>query len=219
MVLLDEIEKAHPDVYNMLLQIMEEGHLTDSFGRKVDFKNVILIMTTNVGAQSIASSGFGFIGTRDEKISYETMKKNVLAEVSRVFKPEFIGRLDEIVVFHKLNDDDMKNIVEFEMSKVRERLKERGMTLVLSNEAKQFVIEKAKNVEGNRDADYGARPLRRAVEMFVEDPLAEELLRGQFQGKTIITVKVADVGDEKRLEFTASAEESATEAELAEAGA
>jgi ATP-dependent Clp protease ATP-binding subunit ClpC len=218
-VLLDEIEKAHPDVYNMLLQIMEEGHLTDSFGRKVDFKNVILIMTTNVGAQSIASSGFGFIGTRDEKVSYETMKKNVLAEVSRVFKPEFIGRLDEIVVFHKLTDDDMKNIVEFEMSKVRERLKERGMTLVLSNEAKQFVIEKARSVEGNRDADYGARPLRRAVEMYVEDPLAEELLRGQFQGKTIITVKVAEVGEEKRLEFTASAEESAPEAELAEAGA
>ncbi len=218
-VLLDEIEKAHPDVYNMLLQIMEEGHLTDSFGRKVDFKNVIMIMTTNVGAQSIASSGFGFIGTRDEKLSYETMKKNVLAEVSRVFKPEFIGRLDEIVVFHKLTDDNMKSIVEFEMSKVRERLKERGMTLLLSSEAKQFVIEKARSVEGNRDADYGARPLRRAVEMYVEDPLAEELLRGQFQGKTIITVKVAEMGDEKRLEFTAKAEEPAAEAELASAGA
>jgi ATP-dependent Clp protease ATP-binding subunit ClpC len=218
-VLLDEIEKAHPDVYNMLLQIMEEGHLTDSFGRKVDFKNVILIMTTNVGAQAIASSGFGFIGSRDEGVSYDTMKKNVLAEVSRVFKPEFIGRLDEIVVFHKLTDDNMKSIVEFEMSKVRERLKERGMTLILSSEAKLFVIEKSRMVEGNRDADYGARPLRRAVEMYVEDPLAEELLRGEFQGKTIITVKVTEVGEEKRLEFTASAEEPAAEAELASAGA
>ncbi len=100
----------------------------------------------------------------------------------------------------------MKNIVEYEMSKVRERLKERGMTLVLSDEAKQFVIEKARNVEGNREAEYGARPLRRAVEMYVEDPLAEELLRGEFQGKTVITVKVAEVGDEKRLEFSASNE-------------
>ncbi|OAI55034.1 NDP-hexose 4-ketoreductase [Planctomyces sp. SCGC AG-212-M04] len=218
-VLLDEIEKAHPDVYNMLLQIMEEGHLTDSFGRKVDFKNVILIMTTNVGAQSIANKAFGFDVGSDENASYDKMKKNVLAEVSRVFKPEFIGRLDEIVVFHKLTDDNMKSIVEFEMSKVRERLKERGMTLVLSDEAKQFVIEKARTVEGNREAEYGARPLRRAVEMYVEDPLAEELLRGQFQGKTVITVKVAEVGDEKRLEFTASAEESAPEAELASAGA
>jgi ATP-dependent Clp protease ATP-binding subunit ClpC len=218
-VLLDEIEKAHPDVYNMLLQIMEEGHLTDSFGRKVDFKNVILIMTTNVGAQAIANKSFGFDVGSDENASYDKMKKNVLAEVSRVFKPEFIGRLDEIVVFHKLTDDNMKSIVEFEMSKVRERLKERGMTLVLSDEAKQFVIEKARSVEGNREAEYGARPLRRAVEMYVEDPLAEELLRGQFQGKATITVKVAEVGDEKRLEFTGSAEEAAPEAELASAGA
>ena len=217
-VLLDEIEKAHPDVYNMLLQIMEEGHLTDSFGRKVDFKNVILIMTTNVGAQSIANKSFGFDVGSDENASYEKMKKNVLAEVSRVFKPEFIGRLDEIVVFHKLTDENMRSIVEVEMSKVRERLKDRGMTLVLSDEAKQFVIEKARSVEGNREAEYGARPLRRAVEMYVEDPLAEELLRGQFQGKSVITVKVAEVGDEKRLEFTGSAEEPA-EAELASAGA
>ncbi|QDT56102.1 ClpA/B family protein [Caulifigura coniformis] len=218
-VLLDEIEKAHPDVYNMLLQIMEEGHLTDSFGRKVDFKNVILIMTTNVGAQAIANKSFGFDVASDENASYDKMKKNVLAEVSRVFKPEFIGRLDEIVVFHKLTDENMKSIVEFEMSKVRERLKERGMTLILTDEAKQFVIEKARAVEGNREAEYGARPLRRAVEMYVEDPLAEELLRGEFQGKTVITVKVAEVGEEKRLEFTASAEEAAPEEELASAGA
>jgi ATP-dependent Clp protease ATP-binding subunit ClpC len=219
-VLLDEIEKAHPDVYNMLLQIMEEGHLTDSFGRKVDFKNAILIMTTNVGAQAIASAGFGFIGTRDEKISYDTMKKNVLAEVSRVFKPEFIGRLDEIVVFHKLTDENMRAIVEIELSKVRERLKERGLKLVLTDEAKQFVIEKSRRVEGDRDAtDYGARPLRRAMEMYVEDPLAEELLRGEFQGKTLITVSIREVGDEKSLEFTGAIDESAPEEALASAGA
>ncbi|MBX3442955.1 MAG: ATP-dependent Clp protease ATP-binding subunit [Planctomyces sp.] len=219
-VLLDEIEKAHPDVYNMLLQIMEEGHLTDSFGRKVDFKNAILIMTTNVGAQSIASAGFGFVGTRDEQVGYETMKKNVLAEVSRVFKPEFIGRLDEIVVFHKLTDANMRAIVEIELAKVRERLRERGLTLQLTEEAKQFVIEKSRRAEGDRDhTDYGARPLRRSVEMYVEDPLAEELLRGEFQGKTLITVKVREVGEEKSLVFEGGVEESAPEEELASAEA
>ncbi|MCA9056214.1 MAG: ATP-dependent Clp protease ATP-binding subunit, partial [Planctomycetaceae bacterium] len=200
-VLLDEIEKAHPDVYNMLLQIMEEGHLTDSFGRKVDFKNAILIMTTNVGAKSIASAGFGFVGRRDEEASYETMKKDVLGEIQRVFKPEFIGRLDEIIVFHKLTDENMRYIVEIELGKVRERLKERGLELQLSNEAKQLIIDRTKQ-EGERDnVDYGARPLRRSVEMFIEDPLSEELLRGVFEGKNLIRVEVKQTGDEKRLDF------------------
>jgi len=200
-VLLDEIEKAHPDVYNMLLQIMEEGHLTDSFGRKVDFKNAIMIMTTNVGAKSIASAGFGFMGNRDEEASYETMKKDVLGEVQRVFKPEFIGRLDELIVFHKLTDENMKNIVEIELSKVRERLKERGYILDLADEAKQLIIEQTKQ-EGSRDnSDYGARPLRRAVEMYIEDPLSEELLRGTFEGKNRIAVTVKEVGENKQLDF------------------
>ncbi|QDU40583.1 ClpA/B family protein [Maioricimonas rarisocia] len=213
-VLLDEIEKAHPDVYNMLLQIMEEGHLTDSFGRKVDFKNAILIMTTNVGASSIASAGFGFIGNRDEEASYDTMKKNVLAEVSRVFKPEFIGRLDEIVVFHKLTDDNLKAIIDIELSKVRERLLERGLKLVLTDEAKQFVIDRTKTEGAREHTDYGARPLRRSVELYIEDPLSEELLRGQFEGKNVITIGTKEVGDETQLEFAGAHEES-TEAELA----
>jgi ATP-dependent Clp protease ATP-binding subunit ClpC len=215
-VLLDEIEKAHPDVYNMLLQIMEEGHLTDSFGRKVDFKNAILIMTTNVGAKSIASAGFGFVGRRDEEASYESMKKDVLGEVQRVFKPEFIGRLDEIIVFHKLNDENMRHIVEIELGKVRERLKERGLNLVLSEGAKQLVIDRTKT-EGERDnVDYGARPLRRAVEMNIEDPLSEELLRGAFDRKNLIRVEVKEIGDEKRLEFIGEVSDSA-ESEPAEA--
>ncbi|MFV0445431.1 MAG: ATP-dependent Clp protease ATP-binding subunit [Planctomycetaceae bacterium] len=209
-VLLDEIEKAHPDVYNMLLQIMEEGHLTDSFGRKVDFKNAILIMTTNVGAKSIASAGFGFVGRRDEEASYESMKKDVLGEIQRVFKPEFIGRLDEIIVFHKLTDDNMQHIIEIELGKVRERLKERGLALQLSAEAKQLIIDRTKG-EGERDnIDYGARPLRRAVEMNIEDPLSEELLRGAFEGKNVIRVEVKEVGDEKRLEFIGDSSESAS---------
>ncbi len=199
-VLLDEIEKAHPDVYNMLLQIMEEGHLTDSFGRKVDFKNTILIMTTNVGAKAISSPAFGFTGG-DGEAAHDEMKKNVMAEVSKRFKPEFIGRLDEIVVFKKLTEDNMKEIVDIELSKVRERLKERGLTIELTDAAKAYVVSNVKK-DGDRDHnDYGARPLRRSVEMYVEDPLAEELLRGAFEGKNHIRVDVKEVGDEKRLDF------------------
>jgi len=168
-VLLDEIEKAHPDVYNMLLQIMEEGHLTDSFGRKVDFKNTVLIMTTNVGARSISSSGFGFEGQSDEEASYDSMKKNVMAEIQKEFKPEFIGRLDEVIVFHKLTEENLKAIVDIELSKVRERLQERGIALELTDEAKSLVITKGKGDEQDSGLDYGARPLRRAVEMYVED--------------------------------------------------
>ena len=218
-VLLDEIEKAHPDIYNMLLQIMEEGHLTDSFGRKVDFKNVILIMTTNVGAKSIANSGFGF-GGGDENAAHDDMKKNVMAEVSKRFKPEFIGRLDEVVVFHKLTDGDMKHIIDFELKKVRERLAERGLILELSDEAKQLIVDKSKADQGERDhTDYGARPLRRAVEIYVEDPLAEELLRGQFDGKNHITVGVREVGDEKQLDFVGDYQESKPEGDLEPVGA
>ena len=205
-VLLDEIEKAHPDVYNMLLQIMEEGHLTDSFGRKVDFKNTVLIMTTNVGARSISSPDFGFVGKADEEASYESMKKNVMAEIQREFKPEFIGRLDEVIVFHKLTEENLKMIVDIELSKVRERLKERGIALELSDEAKSLIISKGRGDDRDSGLDYGARPLRRAVEMYVEDPLAEELLRGAFEGKNTIRVEVKEVGDETQLEFVSSNE-------------
>ncbi|MEZ5944041.1 MAG: ATP-dependent Clp protease ATP-binding subunit [Planctomycetaceae bacterium] len=210
-VLLDEIEKAHPDVYNMLLQIMEEGHLTDSFGRKVDFKNTILIMTTNVGAKAISSPPFGF-GTQTGDAAHDEMKKNVMAEVSKRFKPEFIGRLDEVVVFHKLGDADLKEIIEIELSKVRERLRERGLEIELSDEAKQFVIDGSRREQGERDTtDYGARPLRRAVEMYIEDPLAEELLRGVFDGKNHISVTMKEVGEEKQLNFDGSYRESGEE--------
>jgi ATP-dependent Clp protease ATP-binding subunit ClpC len=213
-VLLDEIEKAHPDVFNMLLQIMEEGHLTDSFGRKVDFKNVILIMTTNVGAQTIAhGSGFGF-GKKDQDTDYDNMKKSLRHEIEREFKPEFLGRLDELVVFRKLREEDLKKIVDIEMSKVRERLAERGLKLELSDETKAFIIKK-----GNEDdsLDYGARPLRRSVERFIEDPLSEELLRGAFEGHNVISVNVKEVGDQKQLNFIGSTEEETAE-ELATVG-
>src|SRR5258707_71648 len=141
-VLLDEIEKAHPDVFNMLLQIMEEGHLTDSFGRKVDFKNTVIIMTTNVGASAIHSGDvFGF-GKKDEDSSYEKMKERLKHEIEREFKPEFLGRVDDIIVFRHLTRDDLKRIIDIELAKVRERLFERGLKLVLTDAAKEFLIDK-----------------------------------------------------------------------------
>ena len=204
-VLLDEIEKAHPDVFNMLLQIMEEGHLTDSFGRKVDFKNVVLIMTTNAGAHVVHSGDtFGF-GKKDEDTNYDRMKLRLMHEIEREFKPEFLGRLDDVIVFRSLTRDNLKQIVEIELSKVRERLSERGLTLVIADDAKEFVITKG------GDVDYGARPLRRSVEMCIEDPLAEELLKGTFNGKTLITVNVKEVAGQKQLDFEATASEGTAE--------
>ena len=202
-VLLDEIEKAHPDVFNMLLQIMEEGHLTDSFGRKVDFKNVVLIMTTNAGAQGMAhGDAFGF-RKADDDTSYEAMKRNLMHDLQKEFKPEFLGRLDEVVVFRKLTRDELKLIVDIELSKVHTRLQEQGVVLELTDEAREFIIDKGS--EGG-ELDYGARPLRRSVERFIEDPLSDELLRGSFEGKNRVKVTVVEVGDEKRLEFDGSYE-------------
>ncbi|WP_339734581.1 ATP-dependent Clp protease ATP-binding subunit [uncultured Gimesia sp.] len=209
-VLLDEIEKAHPDVFNMLLQIMEEGHLTDSFGRKVDFKNVVLIMTTNAGAQGMAhGDAFGF-RKADDDTSYEAMKRNLMHDLQKEFKPEFLGRLDEVVVFRKLTREELKEIVDIELGKVLSRLKEQGVTLDLTDESREFIIDKGS--EGG-ELDYGARPLRRSVERYIEDPLAEELLRGAFEGKNKVLVRVTEVGDEKRLEFDTSFEAETEELE------
>ncbi|GIW93036.1 MAG: ATP-dependent Clp protease ATP-binding protein [Pirellulaceae bacterium] len=196
-VLLDEIEKAHPDVFNMLLQVMEEGRLTDSFGRRVDFRNTILIMTTNAGAEAIKNeTQFGF-HRQDPDSSYENMKQRVTEHIEKVFRPEFLNRLDDIIVFRHLTKEDLKQVVEMELAKVRERLAERGLTLELTDEAKEFLIRKGSNT------DYGARPLRRAIENYVEDPLSEELLRGEFQGcNTIVIEGVKDDNDKViRLNF------------------
>jgi ATP-dependent Clp protease ATP-binding subunit ClpC len=197
-VLLDEIEKAHPDVFHMLLQIMEEGRLTDSFGRHVDFKNTILIMTTNAGAEAIKNqTSFGFI-KRDEEVTYEKMKEQLKVEIDKYFRPEFLNRVDDVIVFRPLNRDDLRRIIDIELSKVRKRLEDVGLALELTSEAKDFLIDKGYNPE------FGARPLRRAVENFVEDPLAEELLKGEFKGKDTITVTVREVGTEKQLSFEAT---------------
>ncbi|MGI9457635.1 MAG: AAA family ATPase, partial [Aeoliella sp.] len=194
-VLLDEIEKAHPEVFNMLLQLMEEGRLTDSFGRNVDFRNTILIMTTNAGAEAIKNeSAFGF-QKPDGDASYDSMKSRVNDEIEKVFRPEFIGRCNDVIVFRHLQNEDLQQIVDLELSKIIKRLEEKGLVLELSDDAKQFLIKKGANT------DFGARPLRRAIETYVEDPLAEELLKGEFVGKDLVQVEVKKVGDKKQLVF------------------
>ena len=194
-VLLDEIEKAHPDVFNMLLQVMEEGRLTDSFGRNVDFRNTIVIMTTNAGADAIKNeASFGF-QKPDGDASYDSMKGRVNERIEKVFRPEFLNRLDDVIVFHHLTVEDLKEVIDIELEKVRERLGERGLALELTDEAKAFLIKKGS------DTDFGARPLRRALENYIEDPVSEELLKGEFVGKDTIRVDCIEVAGKKQLTF------------------
>jgi len=171
-VLFDEIEKAHPDVWNMLLQILEDGKLTDSVGRVVNFRNTIILMTSNVGSETIKKqSTMGFSPISDEH-SYERMREKIMEEARRTFKPEFLNRLDDVIVFRSLTKPDLIQILELEVNKVMERLKNKHIHLVLDEKAKDFLVEKG------FDPNYGARPMRRSVERFLEDPLAEEILKG-----------------------------------------
>ncbi|MFA6186281.1 MAG: ATP-dependent Clp protease ATP-binding subunit [Phycisphaerae bacterium] len=210
-LLLDEIEKAHSDVYNMLLQIMEEGRLTDSFGRHVDFKNVILIMTSNIGADLIKNqAGFGF-GKKTAEANYEKMKEMLQKEVERHFRPEFLNRLDDVIVFHSLTRHDLTSIVEYELNKVFKRLTKQGYKLEVADAAKEFLIDKGYNPE------FGARPLRRAIERYIEDPLSENILRGKFKGKDIIKIAVQDE-DNLRFEGLGNEDKPAGEPAPAPAG-
>lgn len=212
-VLLDEIEKAHPDVWNALLQIMEEGRLTDSFGRSIDFKNSIVIMTTNIGAeQIIGRQSLNIFGRKDEQSTYEKMKETLKQALEQNFRPEFLNRVDDIIVFRSLTKDDMKHIIDIELGKVCKRLKEKGLELTLTDEAKELLIDKGYNQE------FGARPLRRAIEHLLEDPLSEELLRGGFLGKEQITVKVGEKEGEKILVFDAISKTPPPQPELVGAG-
>ncbi len=187
-VLFDEIEKAHPDVFNILLQVLDDGHITDSKGRKVSFKNAIIIMTSNAGAQSIVEpKRLGFGGSDSESEKYKDMKNGVMEEVRRIFKPEFINRIDDIIVFHQLSKDDMKSIVTLLSKDLIHRAKEQmGITLSISAGVKEEIIGKGS------DKKYGARPLRRAIQNMIEDPLAEELLSGKVKSGDTVHVNLSN---------------------------
>ncbi|PYK29250.1 MAG: NDP-hexose 4-ketoreductase [Verrucomicrobia bacterium] len=185
-VLFDEIEKAHPDVMHLLLQILEEGKITDSLGRKIDFRNTIIIMTSNVGAELLKKQTTMGFGAPREGHDYDSMREKILDETKRVFKPEFLNRLDEIIVFHSLQKSDLLLIVDLEVEKVKLRLRAKEVEIILDNTAHEFVIEKG------YDPNYGARPMRRAVERYLEDPLAEEILRGNVKPGATVHVTAKD---------------------------
>jgi ATP-dependent Clp protease ATP-binding subunit ClpC len=189
-LLLDEIEKAHPDVFNILLQILEDGRLTDSQGRTVDFRHAIVIMTSNIGAQEIArNTPLGFAVSDDETgITYEDMKNRIMGELKKVFRPEFLNRIDEVVVFHKLTKDEIKTIVELLLRRIRESLAERELQLELTEDAKDLLVDKG------WDPSMGARPLRRAIQRYIEDPLADFVLRAELTPGATVMVERAPEG-------------------------
>jgi ATP-dependent Clp protease ATP-binding subunit ClpC len=186
-VLFDEIEKAHPDVFNILLQILEDGQLTDSYGRRVDFKNSVIIMTSNVGTADIKKGdGIGFAPLSGD-YSYEKMKTYLMEQVKKLFSPEFLNRVDEIIVFRKLNKEDMKNIVDILITEVEERLSEKKMKLDLDDSAKELLVEQG------FDPEFGARPIKRTIRRLIEDPLSEEILKGNVkEGQHIKLLRTGD---------------------------
>src|SRR5687767_7943002 len=191
-LLLDEIEKAHPDVFNILLQILEDGRLTDAQGRTVDFRHCIVIMTSNIGASEIArNTPLGFAVSEDETgVSYDEMKTRIMGELKKVFRPEFLNRIDDVIVFHKLQKDEIKEIVDLLLLRIRESMAERELQLELTDEAKDLLVEKG------WDPAMGARPLRRAIQRYIEDPLADFVLRSQMPAGSTVMVDVLEDGRE-----------------------
>ena len=195
-ILFDEVEKAHPDVFNILLQVLDDGHITDAQGRKIDFKNTVIIMTSNAGAENIVSpKRLGFASNDDAGERYKFMKDRVMEEVKRMFKPEFLNRIDEIIVFHQLNQDHMKEIVNIMLAGIGKRTeRQMNLSLSVSEEAKTFLVEKG------YDEKYGARPLRRAIQNYLEDKLAEAVLDGTVAAGDQVRVERGEDG----LKFFAS---------------
>ena len=182
-VLLDEIEKAHQDVFNLLLQVLEDGRLTDSLGRRVDFRNTIVIMTSNVGAEILRQKGSLGFASQDMQVTYQDMKQRLLDEMKKTFKPEFLNRLDDVIVFQSLTRENLQRIVELEIKEVADRLKDKNISILLSPEAMEFFVTKG------FDPTFGARPLKRTIQRFLEDPLAEEIIAGRFTDGSTINVK------------------------------
>ncbi|MDR2620203.1 MAG: AAA family ATPase, partial [Propionibacteriaceae bacterium] len=186
-VLFDEIEKAHPDIFNSLLQILDEGRLTDAQGRVVDFKNTVIVMTTNLGTRDISKAvSLGFSRAGDEATSYETMKAKVTDELKTHFRPEFLNRVDEVIVFHQLSEADIERIVDLMVVQLEARLADRDMGIELTAAAKKLVAKRG------FDPLLGARPLKRAIQRDIEDPLAERILFGELHAGEIVVVDVAD---------------------------
>jgi ATP-dependent Clp protease ATP-binding subunit ClpC len=191
-LLFDEIEKAHPDVFNTLLQVMDDGRLTDGQGRTVDFKNTVIIMTSNAGVEFIKKEGpIGFAtpqsATKAQRQSYESMKDQVMAEVRKMFRPEFLNRLDDILVFHQLTKEQLNQIVDIMIKDLQKRLSERKLSLELTRPAKTWLADMG------YDPSYGARPLRRAIERYLENPLSSKILSGEFkEGDTVVVDMVED---------------------------
>ena len=192
-VLFDEIEKAHPDVFNILLQILDEGRLTDGQGRKVDFSNTVIIMTSNVGAREIAKPGTMGFGTGASQLGDKEIQSRAMGELKKLFRPEFLNRVDEIVVFKSLTGEQVRNIVDLMVRELRNRLIGEGMSIELTDAAKDLIAKQG------TDPVYGARPLRRAIQTMVEDPLAEQLLEGRWHAGDIVLV---DRGEGDKLTFT-----------------
>jgi ATP-dependent Clp protease ATP-binding subunit ClpC len=202
-VLLDEIEKAHPDVFNILLQVLDEGRLTDNYGRVIDFKNAVVIMTSNVGARDITSSSkVGFETSEDDELDYDRIKERVKEEIDRTFAPEFLNRLDDTIVFHPLSREQIGMIVYILLRDIEKRLGEENLAIRLTEEAVTFLV----NV--GYDTKFGARPLKRSIQRYIEDPLSEKILMAEFTPGDEIEVLLAD--DEESLRFRAASQASAT---------
>ncbi len=181
--MLDEIEKAHPDVFNLLLQVFEEGRLTDSLGRKIDFRNTIILMTSNVGAEMLRKQGsLGFMPSSEE-VSYDDMKSRLLEELKKTFKPEFLNRIDDIIVFRSLTKENLREIVQIEIDNFIDRLKDKGIKLEITDDSFSLLIEKG------FDPVYGARPLKRTIQRLLEDPLAEDIISRRFKEGSEIKVE------------------------------
>ena len=196
-VLFDEVEKAHPDIFNSLLQILEDGRLTDSQGRVVDFKNTVIIMTTNLGTRDISKGfGLGFAAAGDTQTSYDRMKARVNEELKQHFRPEFLNRVDDTIVFHQLSQTDIVRIVDLMMDKVDERLKDKDMGIELTQPAKDLLAKRG------YDPVLGARPLRRTIQREIEDNVSEKILFGELRPGSIIQVDVQGEGDAATFTFT-----------------
>jgi ATP-dependent Clp protease ATP-binding subunit ClpC len=194
-ILLDEIEKAHPDVFNVLLQVMEDGRLTDNIGRTVDFRNIVLIMTSNIGARQIKDGGGIGFGAAPGEATYGEIKKTVMTEVKKLFNPEFLNRVDEVIVFHPLDKRHLRSIVTLMINELKQRLEEHMLELYFTDDASEFLMEKG------YDPTFGARPLRRTIQKYVEDPLVEKLLREDVTPGDTVAIDVTAESDQLSFEI------------------